>query len=88
MPRDWGSDVVPKEKWIDPNKKYTCNGRRVIGLEIRLHNSNGEEVTYPVKGTVVLREKPRKTEYRIWTLDGRSNVVWSDTEHDLVEVTE
>lgn len=61
---------------IDTSKKYTCNGKRVICLSIVTHNSAGEKVTYPVKGSVVVREKPLKLEYRIWSIDGEADVVW------------
>ncbi len=73
---EWGSEFIPKDQWIDPTKEYTCGGHRVIGLHIKLHNSCAEEVTYPVKGSVVLREKPIKLDYRIWSLDGRADVCW------------
>jgi len=76
--KNWGSEIIPKENWIDPSKEYTCNGCRVIGLQLKLHNSNGDEVTYPVKGTAILREKPLKTSYRIWSLDGKADVVWGN----------
>lgn len=72
--RNWGSDVIPKDKWIDPNKKYFCSAGRVTNLEIKLHNSNGDEVTFPVKGSIIVRTyktKPPKLEYCAWTLDGR-----------------
>ena len=81
----WGSKVVPRSSWIDPGKKYTCNGCRVINLSIQMTNSCGEGVTYPVKGTVVLREKPFLTDYCIWSLDGLDNVVWPDSHHNLVQ---
>jgi len=84
MCKSWGSDVIPKDQWIDPTKKYTCGGHRVINLHIKLQNSSGQEVTYPVKGTVVLREKPWKTEYRIWSLNGKSDIVFGKGD-DLVE---
>jgi len=72
---------------IDVTKKYTCNGKPVIGLQIVTHNSAGREVTYPVKGSVLVREKPRKLEYRIWSIDGIADVVWGKG-HNLVEVKE
>lgn len=83
--KNWGTKVIPKEQWIDPTKTYTCNGKRVIGLEIKHYNDVGDEVTYPVKGTIILREKPFKTKYTIWSLDGRADVVWGKG-HNLVEV--
>ena len=85
--KNWGSDVIPQEKWIDPSKTHTCGGKRVIGLKIELYNSAGQEVTYPVKGSVVVREKPLKLSFRIWSLDGREDVVWGIGE-DLIPVEE
>lgn len=61
---------------IDVSKTYTCGGKQVLGLQIVLYNSAGAKVTYPVKGSVVVREKPFKTEYRIWSIDGIADVVW------------
>ena len=83
--RNWGSDITPPEFVIDPEKTYLCNGKQVIGLSIELYNSCGREVTFPVKGTVVLRAKPYKTEYRIWTLDGRSSCMMENDKFDLNE---
>ncbi|MCK5307115.1 MAG: hypothetical protein KAJ73_00755 [Zetaproteobacteria bacterium] len=85
MSKSWGSEVIPKDQWIDPAKEYTSRGCRVVGLEIVLHNSNGKEVTYPVKGTIIIREKPLKTEYAIWALDGRNNVAFGPNGNDLKE---
>lgn len=82
--KNWGTDVVPKEKWIDVDQEYvTKDGKRVINLFKVLHNSCGDEVTFPIKGSVVVREKPRKTRYCIWTLDGRHSTV-NESELDLV----
>ena len=61
---------------IDITKKYTCGGKRVVALQIVTHNACGQKVTYPVKGSVVVREKPLKLEYRIWSIDGIADVVW------------
>ena len=74
--RNWGTTKFPKENWIDPKKNYLCGGYRVINISIKLHNDAGSEVTYPVKGTIVLREHPFKTKYAIWSLDGRADVVF------------
>ena len=65
---------------IDPTKKYTCGGCRVENISI-----NHNPVTYPVRGTIVLREKPRKTTYAIWSPDGIADVVWGKG-HNLIEV--
>jgi len=82
--KSWGTDVIPKELWIDPTKSYTCGGNPVENLQIVLHNGNGDEVTYPVKGTI--RAKGRRPHYAIWSLDGRANTVWDEPFFDLVLV--
>lgn len=86
MAKNWGKDVVPKDQWIDPEKSYyTRDGHRVEYIQIVMENSVGAEVTYPVKGTVVLRDSPRKTEYHIWSLEGKRDIVWGNHSHgDLV----
>lgn len=71
---------------VDITKKYTCGGKRVVGLQIVTHNSCGQQVTYPVKGSVVVREKPLKMEYRIWSLDGVADVVWGKGDNLVAEV--
>lgn len=58
----------------------TKSGHRVIGLEIIECNSNGDKVTYPLKGSIVVREKPLKLEYCIWSLDGIYDIVFNN--HD------
>lgn len=71
-----GSDVIPKKRWIDPQRRYkTRSGKEVIGLKVELHNEVGNEVSFPVKGSVVVRKTPVKYEYKIWTLDGRSQII-------------
>lgn len=70
---------------IDVTKQYRCGGKRVVNLTIERHNACGNEVTYPVKGSVVVREKPLKLEYRIWSIDGVADVVWNRG-HNLKEV--
>ena len=69
---------------IDINKEYTCNGYPVINLQIKLYNSAGNLVTYPVKGVVVERTKSGKTSYvyAIWSIHGLANVVWPDKYKD------
>lgn len=62
---------------IDLTKvKTTREGKRVLNLRYVPFNSAGRKVTYPIKGTVIEREKPRKTSYHLWAEDGRSDVVW------------
>lgn len=75
------------DKPIDPSKKYTCNGCRVINIRIIPLNSAGNQTTYQVKGTVIISEKPLRTQYRIWSIDGLNDVVWGQgQEFDLKEV--
>jgi len=71
---------------VDVTKQYkTRSGKRVIGLII--HSDNDEtNYTFPVKGSVVVREKPLKLEYAIWTLEGRFLVTGGENPRDLVEV--
>lgn len=84
--KSWGVGVIPKSSWIDPAKNYTCGGHKVRGLSIELHNSTGAEVTYPVRGIVQLRDRPRKWQSRIWSLDGRADVVWGKGDNLISEV--
>jgi len=81
--KDWGSDVIPKELWINieafnkgdiPLKLKTIDGWEVIPgtLELKLFNSSDEEVTFPIKGSI-RKEGKRKAGYCIWTLDGRNS---------------
>jgi len=82
----WGTTNTPDANRIDPTKTYaTRTGKRVTGLSIVLHNACGNEVTFPVKGTIVIREFPLRTRNQIWTLDGRASVL-SASGDDLVEV--
>ena len=78
--KDWGSDVIPKEQWIDPSKQYrTREGKKVFGLRIKLHNSMGKEVTYPVKGSIAMG-KHRQPRYQIWSLDGKADIGFAQGE--------
>lgn len=60
---------------IDVSKEYkTKNGKRVVCLERKSRNDLGYLVTYPIKGCVVVRERPFKTEYCIWSEKGERSV--------------
>lgn len=85
--RNWGSDVVPKEEWIDPHQNYTCDGCPVVNIEIKLLNSAGREITYPVVGHVrkVNSRGKLSLERRSWTLDGRAST-YMDGAGNLVKV--
>lgn len=65
-----------------PKEMRTKGGLRVINLEYKPLNSVGNEVTFPIKGTIIIREKPRKTEYNIWRKDGRLSI-FKETKKDL-----
>jgi hypothetical protein len=71
---------------IDFTKEYkTKSGKRVIGLYNIPYNSAGEKVTYPIKGSIVLSEKPFRTKYQIWSEDGKVDVVFGkNSSEDLV----
>ena len=72
---------------IDITKQYkTGAGKRVINLSIIPLNSSGGKVTYPVKGSIVIREKPLKLEYYIWSIDGIGDVVWPNKLYNLEEI--
>ena len=76
---------------IDKTKKYmTRNGRPVVIHEVKMTNSNGNIVTFPVKGTIDFsdingKKKRGSKHYCIWTMDGRYDVL-KETKLDLVEV--
>lgn len=64
---------------------YTKDGRKVLNLQYVALNSCGNEVTYPYKGSIVIKEKPLKLEYCIWSKEGKVDVVWGEQANkDLV----
>jgi len=79
----WGTTNIPVDKRIDLSKTYaTRAGIPVHGLRIKLHNGLGNEVSYPVKGSI--KKKGHSPRYQIWTLDGRT-LASSECSDDLVE---
>lgn len=72
---------------ININKEHkTQSGKRVIGLTYVPHNSCGDKVTYPIKGSIVVKEKPLQLRYQIWSEDGVADVVWNSRAKDnLIE---
>ena len=74
---------------IDITKKYiTRSGKRVVGLSCVPRNSCGELVTYPIKGSIVIKEKPLKLEYCIWSDEGVTDVVFGKNKgKDLFPLT-
>ncbi|RLD84445.1 MAG: hypothetical protein DRJ10_01215 [Bacteroidetes bacterium] len=80
--KGWGSQEIPKNKWINPDKKYVCGGKQVIDLKINLLNDNKKEVSYPVKGSIF---KTKTTlEYQIWSLQGESIIGGINPDRDLI----
>ncbi len=73
---------------VEEGKTYqTMAGQRVEYIRIKMKNDAGDTVTFPVKGTIIRSEKPRRTEFMIWTLDGVIDPVWNQNHMDnLVEV--
>jgi hypothetical protein len=68
---------------IDIKKRHeTADGQRVLNLHYVPFNSAGGKVTYPIKGSIVRREKPIKLEYAIWSEDGEADVVWGNNSGD------
>ena len=68
----------------------TISEQRVINLQFVPRNSAGRLVTYPVKGTLIRQEKApgkrQRTEYCIWSIDGKRDVVWGHySEDDIIE---
>ena len=74
---------------IDINAEYrTKSGKKVIGLIYKSLNDIGAKVTYPIKGSILIKDKPICSyRYAIWSADGISDVVWGNSsQDDLVKV--
>lgn len=56
----------------------TVSGQRVINVQYKPYNSNGYPVTFPIKGTIILKERPLKMEFNVWTIDGKNSVFGND----------
>lgn len=71
---------------VDSKKQYrTVDGQRVINIHIVPKNSAGNLVTFPVKGSIVISEKPLRFEYAIWTMEGYYYAGCSNHPTNLVE---
>jgi len=82
---NWGTTNIPKEKWIDPNKTYqTKSGRNIVGIRIQMTNSQNDEVTFPIKGSIDMG-KHKSPVFMIWTIDGRADL-FKETNFDLIEI--
>lgn len=72
------------------NGKTKC-GLKVINIQYVECNSAGSKVTYPYKGSIVIRDKPLKLEYCIWSEEGKYDAVWgknSNKDLDLESLKE
>lgn len=70
----------------DTTREYrTRNGDRVVLHEFVPTNFLGELVTFPVKGTVIKKDKPRSKRFNIWTLEGRSMAIGEHTD-DIINM--
>jgi len=67
----------PLGKMIMPDNR-TRSGKRVINILREPRNSCGSLVTFPIKGSIVEREKPIRLRYQIWTDTGRAQVFDED----------
>lgn len=68
---------------LDLTKSYvTREGHRVTNLQYVPFNSSGNKVTFPIKGSVVIKGK-RSSIYRIWKEDG-SESIFGESKWDLV----
>ncbi len=86
-PVNWGAAVIDPADRIDVTKPHrTRSGKRVIAMQLVLHGPEGQEYTYPVKGSIVEREagrgKREKLRFAIWSLDGRADVVFGNRRED------
>jgi len=71
---------------IDITKEIiTEKGLRVIDLQYIPCNSCGNQVTYPIKGSIVVSEKPFKTEFCIWTEDGECDKVFKSNKNKNIK---
>jgi len=81
----WGTTNIPKSQWIDINKKYVTRAGVPVQLhEIKLACDDGNEATFPAKGSIQKKGQGYKPRYQIWTLDGRADL-FGDHDDDLIE---
>ena len=64
--------------------KTRC-GYKVVVSDIKLKNDAGDDVTFPVKGSIYFPTKgnKEKASYTIWQLDGKHNV-FGDSRFDIM----
>lgn len=71
---------------IDTARTYrTRAGKTVVLHDFVPRNSAGALVTFPVKGTIIRRDTPRRSDYQIWTRDGRADALSTAHPDDLVD---
>lgn len=70
----------------DTTREYhTRRGDRVVLHDFVPRNSIGQIVTFPIKGTIHFKGRPRKKKYQIWTLEGRACTL-QPTDDDLIDL--
>jgi hypothetical protein len=70
----------------DTTREYkTRRGDRVVLHEFVPRNSPGAIVTFPIKGTIIDKDRPRRKTYNIWTLEGRSDV-FGEGPNDIIDM--
>ena len=64
---------------------HTRRGDRVVLHDFVPRNRPGDVVTFPIKGTIHYKGRPRKKKYTIWTLEGRAST-FKPTGDDIVDL--
>lgn len=60
-------------KGPDLTREYTTrSGDRVVLHGFVPYNSAGDLVSFPIKGTVIIKDHPRRKRNQIWNLQGRN----------------
>lgn len=66
----------------------TRGGEKATVHGIKLKNSLGALVTFPVKCTIRKNRKYARPRYQILTLEGKARVIWGDHEDDIIALWE
>jgi len=59
------------------------NGEKVINIHYVKKNSAGQDVTFPIKGSI--KRVHKRLEYKIWKLNGRAEV-FGESPYDIVKI--
>jgi hypothetical protein len=70
----------------DTTREYrTRAGDRVVLHDFVPHNSLGNIVTFPIKGTIIDKDHPRRKKFQIWTTEGRA-CVFKPSPEDIIDM--